>query len=1139
MKKTFIYSLFVAASALFVTSSCADDRYLIDDPNIGEGEAKVTAEVTFKNFTPALDQSRSTDGTPGNALNGIENLYVFVYDISGNLVYNPVYKDGDEGFTITTNTEVPADGDGVDTDKDGKVSTDKANFSFSLPYGKYHIYAAANIRGKYATALNDPDGVIKTEEGLKSYKVEWDSKTIADNDQMFGYFMALEGDQTTAATSKGFGPVDVVVNKPNIKLSAWLRRLASKVTVAYDASGLNNGVWIYIKNVTVHDIAAECSLGEANDPQTADGVLNRRTGNANKPGVSYTPEANTRIDYPGNPQNNIYDKSQSGLELYNGLITPAGEPIFLGSDHKPGANGLFFYENMKGNFDGQKDKDKRPQGQGKDQVGENVREPIGDNDYQDRVPYGTYIEVEGYYVSINPANPGEGDIKYRFMLGKDVEFDYNVERNYHYKLTLGFKGWANQPDWHIDFDNTKPLLEVPPVYRVSYLYQQRSTLPVKVSDNCTGLRVDIIENNWAPSDPNTYEFPNNPASEVTNPSLKAFYDFFWNKEAFDNYYSSFETVTINGESKRINTKMPWLGFLALNMPVANDVAELDVTIPVKSESGNVKNYWAYRDGAAGQDALKDFYDKKRGMGSQGYSEYGSADLTKGDHESDCPLNAYSVVDVDDGSTSTDKIVMVNMWTRARTMIENAGFSGNNPYEYFVRRATLKVTAKYNVIDEDGNRMTDEDGNPLPDELTDYITVLQEPRIVNPKAVWRKSGSTAGPFHVLLMTTVGSNMKDDYTPLFSDGEWTASVELGSNVTLSKSATTIGEEEGGVIKGKTGTNVDFNINFNGDGCAVVNVLYHNNNCVHKILVRQGYDQPTLLGGKYWSNFTLQSATAVAGQTNVYDAVETSSPFYLGSLYRRGRITKGILEKNNTRQNMGPLESPSNRQYELTDGDQLSWIMLGCENENTNPAPMGTFRINGENWKVPELADFNELKANCEFALGVIYGEATETATNFNIATGCFIENADNTDYGVRGVIAYDAKERTANQVLFSLGKDGYGRRKNAGTVATSNDNPKRGMLIYSDVDYLLNGSAPNAEGAGNVFRPVTYNLKIVPGAIFWLNNRVADGYLGNTTPGPTMSWDVNYFNYDFNSFDNSTFTTNDANCRDACVIKLVKQ
>ena len=32
-----------------------------------------------------------------------------------------------------------------------------------------------------------------------------------------------------------------------------------------------------------------------------------------------------------------------------------------------------------------------------------------------------------------------------------VKLDYNAQRNYHYKLTLRFNGYANDVDWHIDY----------------------------------------------------------------------------------------------------------------------------------------------------------------------------------------------------------------------------------------------------------------------------------------------------------------------------------------------------------------------------------------------------------------------------------------------------------------------------------------------------------------------------------------------------------------------------------------------------------------------------------------------------------------------------------------------------------------
>ncbi len=41
------------------------------------------------------------------------------------------------------------------------------------------------------------------------------------------------------------------------------------------------------------------------------------------------------------------------------------------------------------------------------------------------------------------------------MLGKNADDDYNAERNFHYKLTLRFRGHANDVDWHIEYDEDK------------------------------------------------------------------------------------------------------------------------------------------------------------------------------------------------------------------------------------------------------------------------------------------------------------------------------------------------------------------------------------------------------------------------------------------------------------------------------------------------------------------------------------------------------------------------------------------------------------------------------------------------------------------------------------------------------------
>ena len=108
-----------------------------------------------------------------------------------------------------------------------------------------------------------------------------------------------------------------------------------------------------------------------------------------------------------------------------------------------------------------------------------------DPGYRDGKPCGTYIEVEGFYISNTAENPGKGAIFYRFMLGKNADDDYNAERNFHYKLTMRFQGSANDVDWHIDYQED-PGIYVPNPYYISYLYDHSMMLPVKIKGKPVG-----------------------------------------------------------------------------------------------------------------------------------------------------------------------------------------------------------------------------------------------------------------------------------------------------------------------------------------------------------------------------------------------------------------------------------------------------------------------------------------------------------------------------------------------------------------------------------------------------------------------------------------------------------------------------
>lgn len=82
---------------------------------------------------------------------------------------------------------------------------------------------------------------------------------------MFGCF-TLDGETTEESL--------LTINKKDMKLHSWIRRAASKVTIAYDGSDLKENVYIYLKSVQIKDIPTECYLGKESainkDPEDED-----------------------------------------------------------------------------------------------------------------------------------------------------------------------------------------------------------------------------------------------------------------------------------------------------------------------------------------------------------------------------------------------------------------------------------------------------------------------------------------------------------------------------------------------------------------------------------------------------------------------------------------------------------------------------------------------------------------------------------------------------------------------------------------------------------------------------------------------------------------------------------------------------
>lgn len=1155
MKLKYHYLIYVFVS-LLLFSSCEDD-YDFSDGVIGEGEANVSATVTFYPLTSALD-NESRKPTAGNAIKSINTLSVIVYNSKNELV--KVINGLEKTATITQdgNEKMPSDITQVETATDtigrqAEAKTAKAAFDLNLPYGKYYLYAVANM-GTIS------DEMAETPAKIKDLILEWKPDDIAANNQMFGYF-TLGGEENEA--SAGFNAHPIVVNRNDMAIHAWIKRAASKVTIAFDPSGLHNDVWIYVHKVTIKDIPKYCKLGADNSPHNADSLI--------ADGADIIYDSNGIIEGDTDPNPTILDFSK-WLKLAKG----SG---IKGSDHSETAPALYFFENMQGDYPDQKRYDKRMD---PDKIG--TVKP-GQDEWKDNVPYGTYIEVEAYYVSSNIKDVTNGKIIYRFMLGKNITYNYNAQRNHHYKLTLGFRGFANQPDWHIVYEEEDPSINTPWPYYVPYMYNQKTIYPIRLVGTPEEMQVEIIENNWAPFDPNQSDsVPPATVNAINNWST-----FRWNKTVYENrsngiigdgtfkYGLHKETITrVPGKTTdQITRTPPFVGFLALQV-VGNNINEIPTNLFNNEKPGD-NYFFSHPDDMT---ALENYYNGK-GNGNtlnQGLRKFTKADLEPGTHGSG--NNAYTVIKNDDDS----RTIMLPLWTRQASMIQISGFTGNNPYETYQRKATLRIRTKFQKATGSSVwKIVDKD-------------IKQVRRLVNPKAVWRRHDNTEA-FNVKLMRHT-SPSQSDFDAFRSDGTWKAYVEVdpGDMVKLSPNGQSYAR--GDTIFGDTDTPIDFIINFNKGitlgttRCAIVTVLYHSFTCIHKIFVRQGYRTPVAIvdNGAKWSSFSLRSCNAATpfgwqGDPNDPDsyveAVLTAAPLTLGTLFKKGNYADGIRVKNNFPAEIGgdnllPLTPIGDSPLRLTNftienGKKVNcpdetfkiwsaiyglWYNMGSgdavkftkkkNNENKSgyayfeslPDEVEGMTIKDWHWaefkaevdlgdhietryyRVPTLDDYVALKKE-DWGLGVAYMDgATETQRLVSEAYGFrdFDNKTTESKQGMRGALIYNAKN--ANQIFFPIGFSGIGRRSMQPISNGTATSP--GMLKYGA--YPANGCLTQDKSVNNQYRPIPYNNGDAPGAIYWTNKPEDGGY----------AWDINFFDINFNPYD---YACNFGPYGDALPIKLV--
>ena len=401
--KYFIRHIILSLTIITATS-CYDE--FVEEGIIGNGKASISATLDFKPMSSALSRTRAA----GDALKDIGCLHVLLYDYET----KELKKSWEiEGYTVS---DEDRDNKDAENGTSAEVKTKRATFKLPerIGFGKYYMYAVANIPDLFENYSD----AIQTVDGLKNIPLTWDSGNITANGQMIGCL--------TNAPTPSIDDEPIILNENSTNLHAWLRRAASKVTVAFDGSTLKEGVSIYIKSLRIKNIPASCSLGTNNTVSDTTNLI--ITGEE----VIYSTSTSYDANHP-----TLITKDQP---FYPRVRKPGDDGTWVmdpDAHSETNPNSLFFYENMQG--DGP---DKR---QDKDNNG--VLDEL--YKYKEKA-YATYIEVDAYYESTDPERPNRSNIIYRIMLGQNITTNYDAKRNCHYKLTLHFNGYADEPDWRID-----------------------------------------------------------------------------------------------------------------------------------------------------------------------------------------------------------------------------------------------------------------------------------------------------------------------------------------------------------------------------------------------------------------------------------------------------------------------------------------------------------------------------------------------------------------------------------------------------------------------------------------------------------------------------------------------------------------
>lgn len=417
-KHSIIFSIILALWTVTVTlAGCTDD--LIDKTvNIPDTEVEIRGEVIYRPLVPTEVQTRSTEAPEGTKYKGITSLYVFFFNSDREIIRE--YSGEVVDFTRVSS---------------GGSTHERVTFKKKVRSGQYYVYAVANISD---SQKNDLMQVTSIEE-LRKFKLDWDDD-IAKDLEMFGVFKQNYTEGSAAPDNEDFEADELLTITPDENsLHSWVRRAVSKVTVDFNGTKLKEGVTVYIKSAALKDVASGALLGFSSKAVSSktDETVDTDEATDNDSKITCI-QSDYSITY-GEGENHSGWPTVTKTHTFSPTDAwgnPSGS-----SFHDDNAKALPCYENMQGEPEGASKKYQDSDGNG-----------IIDSKTKDGVDNGTYLEVEGYYVADRPEYKSEGKIVYRFMLGKDAEKNFDLVRNHHYKITMHFKDYGNDVDWHIEYN---------------------------------------------------------------------------------------------------------------------------------------------------------------------------------------------------------------------------------------------------------------------------------------------------------------------------------------------------------------------------------------------------------------------------------------------------------------------------------------------------------------------------------------------------------------------------------------------------------------------------------------------------------------------------------------------------------------